>query len=76
MGSQQVDFNNTCRVPAYNTVDVGYRYQRGAWQLHTQLQNLADKNYYSTAFSCIGGQTNGIYPEAGRQLNLNLRYQF
>ncbi len=76
VGSQQVDFNNTCRVPAYNTVDVGYRYQRGAWQLHTQLQNLADKNYYSTAFSCIGGQTNGIYPEAGRQLNLNLRYQF
>lgn len=76
VGSQQVDFNNSCRVPAYNTVDVGYRYQRGAWQLNTQLQNLADKNYYSTAFNCIGGQTNGIYPEAGRQLSLNLRYQF
>ena len=76
VGSQQVDFNNTCRVPSYNTIDMGYRFERGSWQLGAQVQNLGNKKYYSTAFKCVFGQTNGIYPEAGRQLGVNLRYQF
>lgn len=76
VGKQQVDFNNTCRVPSYNTLDVGYRFERGAWQLNAQIQNLGNKKYYSTAYGCAAGQATSIYPEAGRQLGLNLRYQF
>lgn len=76
VSSQQVDFNNTCRVPSYNTLDVGYSFNTGPWDLQVQAKNLANKRYYSTAFTCIAGQTNAIYPEAGRSLSVNLRRQF
>ena len=76
VGSQQVDFNNTCRVPSYNTVDLGYRFARGGWQLNAQVQNLGDKKYFNMAYACVGGQASSIYPEAGRSLQVNLRYQF
>ena len=76
VSAQQVDFNNTCRVPSYNTLDAGYSFNTGPWDLQVQAKNLGNKNYYSTAFNCIGGQTNGIYPEAGRSFNVNLRREF
>ena len=75
VAQQQVDFNNTCRVPSYATLDVGYRYTVGNWELNTQVQNLGDKRYYIQYNSCNPLNRN-IYPESGRRINATLSYQF
>ena len=75
VAQQQVDFNNTCRVPSYNTLDVGYRYTVGNWELNTQVQNLGDKRYFIQYNNCNPLNRN-IYPESGRRINTTLSYQF
>jgi iron complex outermembrane receptor protein len=68
------DFTNTCssRIPSYATFDARYAIKLGAWEAAINGLNLADRHYFSNAFSCRGG----IYPSDGRQLKLSARYTF
>ena len=75
VSSQQVDFNNTCGIPSYNTLDFGYRYTSGNWELNTRIQNMADKRYFIQYNSCNPLNRN-IYPDSGRRINTTLSYQF
>lgn len=76
VSSQHVDYNNTCTVPSYATVDARYAYQLRNVELSVGLSNLLDAKYYTQAFSCTAGVTNGIYPEAGRAVTAALRVSF
>ena len=77
VGKQAVLVSNGCQVPGFATLDVGYRYTVGSWELNTQVQNLGDKRYYNWAFGCVNPNTpTGIYPESGRRINATLSYQF
>jgi iron complex outermembrane receptor protein len=68
------DFTNTCsgEMPSFTTLDARYARKFGQWEWALSGQNLADKHYYSQAFSCKAG----IYPADGRQLKLAARYDF
>ncbi|WP_313177968.1 TonB-dependent receptor [Massilia sp.] len=68
------DFGNTCnaRIPSYTTIDARFAQKVGNWEFAVNGLNLADRQYYSNAFSCRGG----IYPSDGRQLKLSARYDF
>ncbi len=68
------DFTNACtaRIGGYTTFDARYARTFGPWELAVTGANLADRQYFSNAFSCRGG----IYPSDGRQLKLSVRYDF
>jgi iron complex outermembrane receptor protein len=68
------DFTNSCdaRIPSYTTFDARYARKVGAWEFALAGVNLADRQYFSNAFSCKGG----IYPSDGRQLKFSARYDF
>jgi len=68
------DFSNKCgaRIPSYTTLDARYSIKLGAWEVAATGLNLADRHYFSNAFSCMGS----IYPSDGRQLKLSARYDF
>jgi iron complex outermembrane receptor protein len=68
------DFDNSCsgEMPSFTTLDARYARKFGQWEWAVSGQNLADKHYFSQAFSCKGG----IYPADGRQLKLSARYEF
>ena len=68
------DFTNACtaRIGGYTTFDARYARKFGPWELAVTGANLADRQYFSNAFSCRGG----IYPSDGRQLKLSVRYDF
>lgn len=74
--SRRPDFDNSCQMPAYTTLDLRYAYQFGAGELSLGVANAADHKYYTQAYSCTAGVPGGIYPEAGRSLNAALRWQF
>jgi iron complex outermembrane receptor protein len=76
VSSQHPDFNNTCSMPSYTTVDVRYAYQWQRLELSVGVANLMDKTYYTQAFGCAAGVTNAIYPEAGRAVTAALRVRF
>ena len=76
VSSQNVDFNNACTVPSYATVDARYAYQFRNVELSLGLSNLLDAKYYTQAFTCTAGVTNGIYPEAGRAVTAAMRVSF
>ncbi|MBC5783215.1 TonB-dependent receptor [Ramlibacter sp. USB13] len=77
VGSQFVDYQNACRIPSHVTADARY-----AWQFHRNAEfalgvtNLFDRQFYTQAFGCFGGEIVGIYPEAGRQFTASVRVQF
>ncbi len=68
------DFANSCgaRIPSYTTFDARYAVKVGAWEVAVNGLNLADRQYFSQAFSCRAG----IYPSDGRQVKLSARYEF
>lgn len=68
------DFNNTChaRMPSYATVDARYAVRVSAWEFALTGSNLADRRYFSQAFTCAGG----IYPASGRAVRFTARYDF
>jgi len=68
------DFDNSCNadMPGFTTFDARYARKFGQWEVAISGLNLADKHYYSQAFSCKAG----IYPNDGRQLKLSARYDF
>jgi iron complex outermembrane receptor protein len=72
VSSQYVDQANTCSVPAYTTLDARYAYQRDRLEFSLAVNNLANLKYYTYAYGC----TSGIYPEAGRTMQLNAKYRF
>lgn len=76
IASQNVDYDNTCTIPAYTTVDARYAYQWRNVEMSLGLSNLLDAKYYTQAFACTAGVTNGIYPEAGRAVTAALRVKF
>ena len=69
------DFANACpsRIPAFTVLDARYAYRTGPWEFAITGSNLTDRRYYTSAF---GTCPDGIYPEAGRQLKLSVRYDF
>jgi iron complex outermembrane receptor protein len=76
VGSQHPDFANVCRMPAYTTADARYAVQVKNMELSVGVNNLFDRDFYTQAFGCAGGQTTSIYPEAGRTFTAALRVSF
>lgn len=74
--SQNPDFANLCTMPAYATMDLQYGYQMKNLEFAVGVNNLTDRKYYTQAFTCSAGVTNGIYPEAGRTVTASLRVKF
>ncbi|RFP09556.1 MULTISPECIES: TonB-dependent receptor [unclassified Duganella] len=72
------DFDNKCpaQIPSYTTLDARYARKLGQWEFAVSGLNLADKRYFSQAFSCDKGIQGGIYTADGRQLKLSARYEF
>lgn len=68
------DFDNSCSslIAAHASIDGRLARRLGQWEFALAGTNLADKRFYSNAFSCGAG----IYPENGRQLKLSARYDF
>jgi iron complex outermembrane receptor protein len=76
VGSQSPDFANQCTMSSYTTADVRYAYQWKKAEFSLGVTNLFDRSYYTQAFRCTGGVTNGIYPEAGRSFTAAVRVAF
>jgi iron complex outermembrane receptor protein len=76
VSSQHPDFDNACTIPSYTTADLRYAYEWKQAELSLGVTNLFDRKYYTQAFSCAGGQTSGIYPEAGRAVTAAVRVKF
>ena len=76
VSSQSPDFNNACTIPGYATADARYAYQMRNVELSLGVVNLTDVKYYTQAFTCTAGVTNGIYPEAGRTVSASMRIKF
>jgi iron complex outermembrane receptor protein len=76
VGSQHPDFANACRMPAYTTAHARYAVQVKHLEWSLGVNNLFDRDFYTQAFGCTGGQTTSIYPEAGRTFTLAVRASF
>jgi iron complex outermembrane receptor protein len=76
VSSQHPDFDNACTMPSYTTADIRYAYEWKQAELSLGVTNLFDRKYFTQAFSCVGGQTSGIYPEAGRAVTAAVRVRF
>jgi len=76
VSSQTPDFDNICTVPAHTTLDLRYAWQVQQLEFAFGVANATDKQYYTQAFRCVGGQTSSIYPEDGRSVTASVRLQF
>jgi iron complex outermembrane receptor protein len=76
VSSQYATFSNACSMPSYTTADAKYAFQTPNIELALGVTNLADKKYYTQAFSCANGAPSSIYPEAGRSLVASIRVGF
>jgi iron complex outermembrane receptor protein len=76
VSSQHPDFDNDCKMPSYTTVDLSYAYQWRLVELAVAVNNLADRRYYTQAYSCFNGAVSSIYPEAGRAVTASMRIHF
>jgi iron complex outermembrane recepter protein len=76
VGSQHPDFANVCRMPTYTTADARYAVKVNNMEWSLGVNNLFDRDYYTQAFGCAGGQTTAIYPEAGRTFTAAVRVSF
>lgn len=76
VGQQRPDLANQCRMPSYTTVDARYAYQWDKVELSFGVNNLFDRRYYTQAYTCAGGVTTDMYPEAGRTFVASLRMSF
>jgi iron complex outermembrane receptor protein len=70
------DFSNSCSamIPAYAALDARYAWKRNGWEVSVAGTNLADRHYYSYAFSFNCGTS--VYPENGRAVTLRVRRDF
>ena len=76
VSSQRAEAATYCRIPSYTTVDARYSVRVGAAEFSLGVANLFDRNHFSVAFGCDGGNPSGIYPEAGRTITAAVRLQF
>jgi iron complex outermembrane receptor protein len=76
VSTQRPDFANQCSMPSYTTADARYAYSWSNMEVSVGLRNLFDRKYYTQAFGCTDGVTNGIYPESGRAATVALRVKF
>lgn len=76
VSTQRPDFANACTMPSYATLDARYAYKFANAEFALGATNLANSKYYSQAFRCIAGVTNGIYPDAGRAVTATVRVNF
>lgn len=76
VGAQHPDGANVCRMPAYTTAYARYALQMKNVEFSVGVNNLFDRNFYTQAFGCTGGQTTSIYPEAGRTFVAAVRASF
>ncbi len=76
VSSRHPDLANRCTMPSYTTLDLRYAYQLRQLELALGVINLADRRYYTQAFSCSNGQVSSIYPEAGRTVVASARLSF
>ena len=76
VSTQRPDFANACTMPSYATLDARYAYKFANAEFAIGATNLANSKYYSQAFRCTAGVTNGIYPDAGRAVTATLRVNF
>lgn len=76
VAAQSPDFDNACRMSGYSVADLRYGYQWGRAELSLGIGNLFDSKYYTQAYRCVAGVTEGIYPEAGRSFTAALRFKF
>jgi iron complex outermembrane recepter protein len=74
--TQFPDFNNTCTIPSYSTVDMRYAYTKGNVEFAFGVKNAGDTKYYTYAYDCTSGVTGGIYPEAGRTATASVQIKF
>jgi iron complex outermembrane recepter protein len=76
VGSSKADFANECSIPGYTTANARYSYKTSGGELALGVNNLTNRKFYSQAFGCNAGVTDGIYPEAGRAITASLRLNF
>lgn len=76
VSSRHPDMDNLCTMPSYTTLDMRYAYRVRQFELALGVNNLADRRYYTQAFSCSAGAVTSIYPEAGRTVVASARYNF
>ena len=76
VAKQHPDFANACTMPAYATADARYAYKFKNAEFSLGVANLMDRKFYSQAYSCVGGVTGSIYPEAGRAVTAAVRVAF
>lgn len=76
VAEQHPDFSNACTMPSYTTTNARYAYKYQKAEFSLGVNNLADRKFYSQAFSCTGGVIGSIYPEAGRAFTAAVRISF
>ena len=63
-------------MPAYTTLDLGYRYQLRDIELGLSVANATDEKYYTLAYGCVVTSVTSIYPEPGRTFTASARVKF
>ena len=56
--------------------DLRYAYRFGAAELAWGLAHATHRKFYPQAHGCTAGETQSIYPEAGRAVTASLRHPF
>jgi iron complex outermembrane receptor protein len=65
------------KMPAYSTVDMKLSHQEGHWLTTGSVNNLFDQQYFT--YGVASGSTPGkynAYPMQGRNIFINLQYQY
>ena len=72
------DFDNSCttKIPSYATLDARYAKRTGPWEFAIVGENLTNRQYYSYALKSTDNLRFNVYPNAGRQLKISVRYDF
>ena len=76
VGTRYPDLANKCTMPAYTTLDLGYRYQLRDIELGLSVANATDEKYYTLAYGCVVTSVTSIYPEPGRTFTASARVKF
>ena len=63
-------------MPSYTTADLRYAYQWRNAEFSLGATNLFDRNYFTQAFRCAGGEPSSIFPEPGRAVTAAVRVKF
>jgi iron complex outermembrane receptor protein len=75
------DWNNTCpmSIPQANFFDLGYRFKSAldsGWSVRIGVENLLDKQSFSTGYTNAACGGYNVYPDLGRSFKLSTSYSF